>query len=75
MSFKCSVISVSNSKILYYGTKNTSIIFGMNAVIDFDLVKVKDDSGDPSDPDLTPREVPITVQLKLAILFFLMEQF
>ena len=54
VSFKCSVISVSNSKILYYGTKNTSIIFGMNAVIDFDLVKVKDDSGDPSDPDPDP---------------------
>lgn len=54
VSFKCSVISVSNSKILYYGTKNTSIIFGMNAVIDFDLVKVKDDSGDASDPDPDP---------------------
>lgn len=54
VSFKCSVISVSNSKILYYGTKNTSIIFGMNPVIDFDLVKVKDDSGDPSDPDPDP---------------------
>ena len=54
VSFKCSVISVSNSKILYYGTKNTSIIFGMNAVIDFDLVKVKDDSGDSSDPDPDP---------------------
>lgn len=54
VSFKCSVISVSNSKILYYGTKNTSVIFGMNAVIDFDLVKVKDDSGDPSDPDPDP---------------------
>ena len=54
VSLKCSVISVSNSKILYYGTKNTSIIFGMNPVIDFDLVKVKDDSGDPSDPDPDP---------------------
>lgn len=54
VSFKCSVISVSNSKTLYYGTKNTSILLGMNAVIDFDLVKVKDDSGDPSDPDPDP---------------------
>lgn len=54
VSLKCSVISVSNSKTLYYGTKNTSILLGMNAVIDFDLVKVKDDSGDPSDPDPDP---------------------
>lgn len=53
-SFKCSVMAYSDSKVLYFGTKEVKVDFGKDAEIDFDLVKVKDDSGDPSDPDPDP---------------------
>lgn len=55
-SFKCSVMAYSDSKVLYFGTKEVRVDFGKDAEIDFELTKVKDNPDDPagSDPEPDP---------------------
>ena len=55
-SFKCSVMAYSDSKVLYFGTKEVKVDFGKDAEIDFELTKVKDNPDDlaGSDPEPDP---------------------